>query len=376
MYFINYLRCLIFFLGIASVFGAEDELIADFRRENRSRHLRFTMFGGSQIDRTNFLELVQVDRAYQLRFFDAPDSSFLKEFMDVRASIQQSNIRSGVSVDHDLDRHLDEVRSRSYSFLLTLEESRRIKLSYLFKREHDKLLVLFSGYLGKQESETLVFGDLIRDAFSIAADINELEIYAPFHSNHFFGGHAEFMQLSCHAVRGVVTASINTFDSTIERRMGRSKANLAIMHALQQQFAKKAIILQSMQRIFLGLQSINSTDCNVFTAAFLYLKWKTELDPQEVKNERRLYEVMQLLVERRAVYKGQKRKKIVGKAKKFYEYLNKQLGIWHREALDQQPSNLLNRTLQQIKINTYELMGFCVGLPANIINWSLRFVGF
>ena len=60
--------------------------------------------------------------------------------------------------------------------------------------------------------------------------------------------------------------------------MGRSKTDPSLMRAIQEQFAKKAIELQNMKRTFLGLQSVNSMDCNVFTAAFLYLKWKTDLD--------------------------------------------------------------------------------------------------
>jgi hypothetical protein len=142
------------------------------------------------------------------------------------------------------------------------------------------------------------------------------------------------------------------------------------MRAIQEQFARKNVELQNMQRTFLGLQSINSMDCNVFTAAFLYLKWKTGLDPQEIKNQQRLYENMQMLVDRSAVYNGQTQESsFLSQATQFYEHLNKQLGIWHRAELDQRLSNPVIRSM---KLYAYESMGWCLGLAAHTVSWVSR----
>ena len=370
MYYLNYLRFFICFFAIANVFGTDDELTADnLRVENKCEHLRFTIFGGSQIDRTKFLELFQENldsHEHKLRFFNAPGNMPLKILIDLKETHQK--ILSGNDSDA-IDQMLDPTRSEFDIRVNTPEELQQLKLSYLHKQRGNKLFILFSGYLGTHESETLDFGDLINDAFSIDSVTNELEIYAPFHSKHSFSGHAEFMKMSCHKESGIVTASINTFDSTIERRMGRSKTDSSLRHAIQEQFAKKNVELQNMQRTFLGLQSINSMDCNVFTAAFLYLMWKTDLDPQEIINQHRLYENMQMMVRRGLVYKGGRKKSFLSQATQFYEHLNKQLGIWHRAELDQRLSNPVIRSM---KLYAYESMGWCLGLAAHTVSWIFR----
>ena len=368
MYFLNYLRFFICFFAIANVFGTDDELTADnLRVENNCEHLRFTIFGGSHLNRTKFLELFQGNldsHEHELRFFNAPDSMPLKLLIDLKKTYQK--ILSGKDSDA-IDQMLDPIRSEYDIKHNTPEELQQLKLSYLHKQRGNKLFILFSGYLGKKESETLYFGDLINDAFSIDSAINELEIYAPFHSDNYFCGHAEFMKMSCHKESGIVTASINTFDSTIERR--RSKTDSSLRHAIQEQFAKKNVELQNMQRTFLGLQSINSMDCNVFTAAFLYLMWKTDLDPQEIKNQHRLYENMQMMVRRGVVYNPpQAKEDFLEKAVDFYEYLNKTLGTWYRAELDQRLSNPVIRSM---KLYAYESMGWCLGFT---VGWCLGVV--
>jgi hypothetical protein len=379
VYFLNYLRFFICFFAIVKVFGTDNELTVDnLRVENKCEHLRFSIFGGSKIDRTKFLELFQENldsHEHKLRFFNAPDNTFLKILIDLKRSYidlkQSCQEVLSVNDSDTIDQMLDPTRSKFDIRDNTPEELQQLKLSYLHKQRGNKLFILFSGYFGLKESETLDFGDLINDAFSIDSGINELEIYAPFHWDHSFGGHAEFMKMSCHKARGVVTASINTFDSeisTIERRMRRSKTDSSLMRAIQEQFARKNVELQNMQRTFLGLQSINSMDCNVFTAAFLYLKWKTGLDPQEIKNQQRLYENMQMLVDRSAVYNGQKERSFLSQATQFYEHLNKQLGIWHRAELDQRLSNPVIRSM---KLYAYESMGWCLGFT---VGWCLGVV--
>ena len=380
MYFLNYLRFFICFFAIVKVFGTDNELTVDnLRVENKCEHLRFSIFGGSKIDRTKFLELFQENldsHEHKLRFFNAPDNTFLKILIDLKRSyidLKQScqevlSVNDSDTIDQMLDPSRSEVDIRNNTY----EELQQLKLSYLYKKRDDKLFILFSGHLGKKESETLDFGDLINDAFSIDSGINELEIYAPFHWDHSFGGHTEFMKMSCHKARGVVTASINTFDSeisTIERRMRRSKTDSSLMRAIQEQFVKKDVVLGKMQRTFLGLQSIYNKDCNVFTAAFLYLKWTTGLDPQEIKNQQRLYENMQMLVDRSAVYNGQKERSFLGKLNQFYGHLIEQLGKWHRAELNQRFSHPLIRSM---KLYAYESMGWCLGLAAHTVSWVSR----
>ena len=186
MYFLNYFRCLICFFAIANVFGADDELNADnLRVENKSGHLCFTMFGRSKIDRTKFSELFENDS--DMRYFSAPNEPAFKQIMDA-----QKNSPAGTVMILTSDPEL-----------LTEEECKQFKLSYFYKKREDKLFVMFFGYLGKEESQSLVFSDLINDAFSINTTISELEIYAPFTSGCFVG-HTEFMKMSCHKERGVV----------------------------------------------------------------------------------------------------------------------------------------------------------------------------
>ena len=77
---------------------------------------------------------------------------------------------------------------------------------------------------------------------------------------------------------------------------------------------------------------------------------------------------MKMLVDKNVVYKSKNEKFLVGIAD-FYEYLNKQLGIWHRGELNQRFSHPLIRSM---KLYAYESMGWCLGLAAHTVSWVSR----
>ena len=343
VYFLNYLRFFICFFAIVKVFGTDNELIGEqLRLDQKTGHCHFTMFGISRINRTKFSELFENNS--EIRYFSAPDEPDFKRTMDI-----QKEYPAGTVIVLKADPEF-----------LTEEECNQFKLSYFYKKQEDKLFVLFSEYLENVESESLVFCDLIADAFSIDNSINELTIYAPFNHND----HAEFMEMFCSKERGVVTASINTFDSeisTIERRMRRSKTDSSLMRAIQEQFVKKDVVLGKMQRTFLGLQSINSLDCNVFTAAFLHLKWAHGIDPKDIKNEKLLHRAMRNMIEKGVVFKSKSKTPLVS----VYELLNRSIGTWYCAELDRK-TNTISKFL---KLSAYRAMGSFLGSLAHVIDW-------
>lgn len=339
MYFLNYLRFFICFFAIVKVFGTDDELTGEQLTLNqKTGHCRFTMFGISSINRAKFSELFKNDS--EMRYFSTQAEPVFKQTMDIQKEYPAGTVMI-VRADPEY---------------LTEEECKQFKLSYFYKKQEDKLFVLFSKYLGNRESESLVFGDLITDAFSIDNSINELAIYAPFNCNN----HVEFMEIICSKERGVVTASINTFDTTTEGSMGCAARDLSIEQAVREQFSTKSINLQSVRRIFLGVQSINSLDCNVFTAAFLHLKWTHGIDPNDIKNEKLLYRAMRNMME-----KGVVKSKSTNPLVSVYQFLNRSIGTWYCAELDRK-TNTISKFL---KLSAYRAMGSFLGSLAHFIDW-------
>ncbi|MEI7493958.1 MAG: hypothetical protein WCJ92_05110, partial [Alphaproteobacteria bacterium] len=238
MYFLNYLRYLICLFAIVNVFGADDdELIREqLRLDQKTGHCRFTMFGISSINRTKFSELFKNDS--EMRYFSTQAEPVFKQTMDIQKEYPAGTVMI-VRADPEY---------------LTEEECKQLKLSYFYKKQEDKLFVLFSKYLGNRESESLVFGDLITDAFSIDNSINELAIYAPFNRNN----HVEFMEIVCKKTNGSTYSTINIIDTRFEGRMGRHR-NDKLMRAMQEQFLKKNISLDDQRQLEIPETTIKSS---------------------------------------------------------------------------------------------------------------------
>lgn len=234
MYFLNYLGYLIYLFAIVNVFGADDELTGEqLTLDQKTGHCHFTMFGISSINRTKFSELFENDS--DMRYFSAPDEPAFKRTMDIQKEYPAGTVMI-VRADPEY---------------LTEEECKQFKLSYFYKKQEDKLFVLFSEYLGNTESESLVFGDLITDAFSIDNSINELTIYAPFNRND----HVEFMEMVCKKTNGSTYSTINIIDTEFEGRI-RRHGNDKLMQAMKVQFSNKDIRLDAMNRNFLNIQTL------------------------------------------------------------------------------------------------------------------------
>jgi hypothetical protein len=133
------------------------------------------------------------------------------------------------------------------------------------------------------------------------------------------------------------------------------------MRAMQEQFLKKNISLEAMNRDFLSIQGINSLDCNVFTAAFLHLKWTHGIDPKDVKNEKLLYRAMRNMMEKGVVFKSKSKNPLVS----VYEFLNRSIGTWYCAELDRK-TNTISKSL---KLSAYRAMGSFLGSLAHVIDW-------
>ena len=178
------------------------------------------------------------------------------------------------------------------------------------------------------------------------------------------------MEMHCTRNDASFDISLKILNSNTNDR--RDKANDALIHALfnDTRFTDKDFRLNAITHISLGIQSLINNDCNVFTNAFLYLKWATGIDPELIKNYQALHKTMKHMVDRGVVTKNQKgHLSFLKFAVSWVEYFSKIIGNSQRHELDHPSSSALIRT---VKYSFQETGIFLLTSAVRIANWILE----